>query len=172
MPERFGPESRRSSCLPSEGRRQYVDSPYGAFRDWIEVMIVRRARGGVERFLGSEVVEGERFELTLVIAMEASHPRTSEGLTVFADRNAYESVEFGYGPLSSVDDFVLCFKELNRDESRVFVDEEGGVSVPAESGGVFHLFEVDMQVAGLRSRNVKTARMRRATHLGRCAVDT
>ena len=54
----------------------------------------------MERCIGSEVVEGERFELTLMIAMEASHPRTSEGLTVFADRNAYERVEFGYGPLS------------------------------------------------------------------------
>ena len=144
VPKRFWPEPRRGSRLPSEGRRQYIDGTYGALRDGIEVVVVRRTRGGVKRCFGSEVVESERFELTLVIAMEASHPRTSEGLTVFADRNAYERVEFGYGPLSSIDDFVLCFKELNRDESRVFVDEEGGVSVPAESGGVFHLFEVSM----------------------------
>ena len=107
-------------------------------------MIVRWTCGGVERSLGSEVVKREGFELTLMIAMEASHPRTSEGLTVFADRNAYERVELGYGSFSGVDDFVLGLKELNRDESRILVDEKGGVLVSAESGDVPHFFKIDM----------------------------
>ena len=80
-------------------------------------MIVRRTRGGVERCLGPKVIEGERLELSLVIAVEASHLRPREGLAVFPDRYANERVELGYGSLSSVDNFILCLEELNRDES-------------------------------------------------------
>jgi hypothetical protein len=107
-------------------------------------MIVRWTCGGVERSLGSEVVKREGFELPLVIAMEAPHPGTSDWLAVFADRNAYERVELGYGSFSGVDDLVLGLKELNRDESRIFVDEKGGVFVSAEFGDVPHFFKVDM----------------------------
>ena len=80
-------------------------------------MIVWRTCSRVERCIGSEVVEGEGFELSLVITVEASHLGPSEWLAVFPDRYAYERVEFGYGPLSSVDNLVLCLEELNCDES-------------------------------------------------------
>ena len=144
VPECLGPEPSRGSSLSSEGRRQYVNGAYGTLRNWIEVMIVRWTCGGVERSLGSEVVKREGFELPLVIAMEAPHPGTSERLAVFADRNTYERVELSYGSFSGVDNFVLGLKELNRDKSRIFVDEKGGVLVSAESGDVPHFFKIDM----------------------------
>ena len=71
--------------------------------------------------------------MPLVIAMKATDSRSRKGLAIFPDRYANERVEFGYSALCCVDDLVLCFKEFNCDEPRIFVDEEGGIAVSTKS---------------------------------------
>ena len=93
--------------------------------------------------------------------MEPPHSRSSHRLAVFVGGRAHGGVELGDDLLDRLGGLRLVPDEGDEHVPRVLVDGDDGVlELPAQRGREGAL-EVDVQVAGLRRRGVKLARVRR-----------
>ena len=125
------PEARRSATLMEHGSCRLVNRSDGTLGDRVQVVVMWSAGRVVETGLKTEGVEGVRFELALVIAVEPSELRSRQGLTGVIDRDADRGIELGHHALGCIKSFRLVLEELNEDEPRVLVNEEHGVLVPS-----------------------------------------
>jgi hypothetical protein len=121
-----GPHARWGVGVDTDGGCHIGDETDGALRDRIKVMVVRRARGVVNRLIwlqqGPKLAEHVRHELALAVSMDATHARPSERLALRVDGHAHRGVERGDAPQNGEADLRLTLDEVVEYESRVLVD--------------------------------------------------
>ena len=117
-------------------------------------MVMRRAGGRVKLLLCTKRLELARLETSLVIAVEASHTRSSESNSAIVDRCTDERVELGHHSLSCLYDLGLVMEKLGEHNASEFVDEESGISeLTGGRRGKWSL-QVHVQFARLGGRSI------------------